>query len=136
MLVEGQLRGGTVSSLVAGVGMNVLTTTFPPDIAARATSLALLGCEGLDRASLAAALLAAIGDAAARYEEDRLASFAADLARMDALRGAQVEVGGLRGTAEGIDAEGRLLVRGGGGEVTAVVAGEVVLGGASPGRPG
>ncbi len=126
VLVEGQLRGGEVASLVAGVGVNVHAIAFPPEIAGRATSLALLGGEGLDRSALAARLLAAIGDAAARYEEDRLASFANDLARMDALRGERVEVAGVRGTGEGIDGEGRLLVRGEGGEVTAVVAGEVV----------
>ena len=100
---------------------------FPDDLAARATSLALLGAEGLDRAAIAAELLAAIGGAAARYEADRLASFLPDLARLDGLRGARVEVAGVRGVAEGIDAEGRLLVRREGGAVAAVVAGEVVL---------
>jgi len=131
VLVEGQLRGSEVSSLVAGVGVNVHAAAFPPEIAARATSLALLGGEGLDRSALAGRLIAAIGAAVARFEEDRLASFAADLDRLDALRGALVEVSGVRGVADGIDAEGRLRVRGEGvhgeGErVTAVVSGEVL----------
>jgi BirA family transcriptional regulator, biotin operon repressor / biotin---[acetyl-CoA-carboxylase] ligase len=126
VLVEGQLRGAEVSSLVAGVGVNVHAASFPPEIADRATSLALLGAAP-DRSHLAALLLAAIGAAAARFEEDRLASFSADLARLDALRGAPVEVSGVRGTAAGIDADGRLLVREAGGALTAVVAGEVTL---------
>ncbi len=110
VLVEGQLRGAEVTSLVAGVGVNVHAAAFPEALAARATSLARLGAEGLDRSVIAARLLAAIGDAVARFEVDRLASFALDLARLDALRGARVEVAGVRGTGEGIDAEGRLLL--------------------------
>jgi BirA family biotin operon repressor/biotin-[acetyl-CoA-carboxylase] ligase len=126
VLVEGQLRGELVSSLVVGVGMNVRASAFPEEIAGRATSLALLGCEGLDRSAIAAALIAGIGAAVARFEVDRLASFRDDLARLDALRGARVEVGGVRGVAEGIDGEGRLLVRGEGG-VARVVSGEVAV---------
>ena len=127
VLVEGQLRGGQVQGLVAGVGVNVHASSFPEEIAARATSLALLGGEGLDRSRLAAQLLGAIGAAVARFEEDRLASFAADLERLDGLRGARVEVAGVRGIAGGIDGEGRLLVLEGAGAATAVVSGEVTL---------
>jgi BirA family biotin operon repressor/biotin-[acetyl-CoA-carboxylase] ligase len=126
VLVEGQLRGAEVASLVAGVGVNVHAASFPAEIAARATSLALLGAEGIDRSALAARLLAGIVAAATKFEESRLASFAADLRRLDALRGQRVEVAGVRGTAEGIDGEGRLLVRGG-GRVTEVVSGEVMI---------
>jgi BirA family biotin operon repressor/biotin-[acetyl-CoA-carboxylase] ligase len=126
VLVEGQLRGSEVTSVVAGVGVNVHATSFPPDIAARATSLALLGVPGLDRSMLAARLLAAVGEAILRFEESGLASFSEDLARLDALRGARVEVSGARGTVEGIDGEGRLLVRTEGG-LTPVVSGQVDL---------
>ncbi len=126
VLVEGQLRGGEVVSLVAGVGVNVHAASFPDEIAARATSLALLGAAGLDRSALAARLIAAVGAAVARFEQGRLTSFAADLHRLDALRGALVEVAGVRGVAEGIDSEGRLLVRGESGALTAVVSGEVL----------
>jgi BirA family biotin operon repressor/biotin-[acetyl-CoA-carboxylase] ligase len=127
VLVEGQLRGDEVGSVIAGVGVNVHATSFPDEIAARATSLALLGGEGLDRSALAARLLAEIGAAVARFEEDRLASFAADLHRLDALRGSRVEVSEVRGVAEGIDGEGRLRVREESGKVTAVVSGEVAF---------
>lgn len=127
VLVEGQLRGSEVASLIVGVGVNVRTTAFPEEIAARATSLALLGAADLDRSGLAAELIHAIGAALARYEEDRLASFLPDLARLDALRGARVEVAGARGEADGIDAEGRLLLRGEGGALARVATGEVLL---------
>jgi BirA family biotin operon repressor/biotin-[acetyl-CoA-carboxylase] ligase len=126
VLVEGQLRGSEVTSVVAGVGLNVHATSFPPDIAARATSLALLGAEQLDRSMLAARLLAAVGEAILCFEESGLTTFSADLARLDALLGARVEVSGVRGTAEGIDGEGRLLVRTDRG-TTPVLSGQVDL---------
>lgn len=126
VLVEGQLRGTEVTSLVAGVGLNVHARSFPAELASRATSLASLGAEGLDRSAIAAALIAAVGAAVARYERDRLASFLADLERLDGLRGVEVDVAGVCGTASGVDAEGRLLVRGPCG-IVPVVSGEVAL---------
>jgi BirA family biotin operon repressor/biotin-[acetyl-CoA-carboxylase] ligase len=127
VLVEAQLRGAEVVSLVVGVGVNVKARAFPEEIAARATSLALLGCLDLDRAALAAELLAALGAAIARYEQERLAGFAAALARRDALFGRRVEVGGVAGVAAGIDAEGQLLIRGAGGAILPVFSGEVLV---------
>jgi BirA family biotin operon repressor/biotin-[acetyl-CoA-carboxylase] ligase len=127
VLVEGQLRGSEVSALIIGLGVNVRATSFPAEIAARAASLALLGAVDLDRSALAAALLAAIGAAVTRYEEDRLTSFLPDLLRLDALRGAAVEVAGERGEAAGIDADGRLLVRRTDGSLGRVSTGEVAL---------
>jgi BirA family biotin operon repressor/biotin-[acetyl-CoA-carboxylase] ligase len=129
VLVEGQLRGAEVVSLVAGVGMNVAAERFPPDLEGRATSLRLLGAVDLDRSTLAAALLAGIGEAVARFEAARLGPFLDELAGLDVLRGERVEVGGVCGVGAGIDGEGRLLVRAEGGEVIAVSSGEVVWGG-------
>jgi BirA family biotin operon repressor/biotin-[acetyl-CoA-carboxylase] ligase len=126
VLVEGQLRGAEVVSLVVGVGVNVKTRDFPEELAARATSLARLGCLDLDRATLAAELLAALGAAIARYEKERLSGFAAALARRDALLHRRVEVGGVVGVAAGIDAAGQLLIRGEGGAITPVSSGEVL----------
>jgi BirA family biotin operon repressor/biotin-[acetyl-CoA-carboxylase] ligase len=122
VLVEAQIRGADVHSLVVGVGVNVHARSFPEEIAARATSLAMLGAEGLDRSAIAAELIQAIDDVSARYELNRLASFMDDLKRYDALRGLEVEVGGVRGVAGGIDEEGRLLVGG-----IPVVSGEVSI---------
>ncbi|WP_437993515.1 biotin--[acetyl-CoA-carboxylase] ligase [Sorangium sp. So ce145] len=125
ILVEAQLRGESVSSVIVGVGLNVHASSFPPDLSARATSLAMLGIDDVPRERLAAELLQAIGDAAARFEAGELAPFAEDLARMDWLRGRRVEVGGVVGVAAGIDPEGHLLVRGADGLLRAVAAGEV-----------
>jgi BirA family biotin operon repressor/biotin-[acetyl-CoA-carboxylase] ligase len=126
VLVEGQLRGGEVSSLIVGLGVNVHATEFPPELAARATSLALLGVVDRDRSTLAAELILAIEAAVRRFEEQRLAGFLAAITRRDALLGQAVEVAGVRGTAVGVDVEGRLLVRDALGVITAIVSGEVI----------
>ncbi len=125
ILVEAQLRGDSVSSVIVGVGLNVHASSFPPELSGRATSLAMLGIDDVPRELLAAELLQAIGDAAARFEAGKLAPFAEELARMDWLRGRRVEVAGVAGVAAGIDPEGHLRIRGEDGVLRAVAAGEV-----------
>jgi BirA family biotin operon repressor/biotin-[acetyl-CoA-carboxylase] ligase len=127
ILVEAQLRGAGVASLVVGVGLNVRTTAFPPELADRATSLAALGCHGLDRSILAAQMCDAIAASIARFERDGLEGFLPSLARLDALRGLDVDVPPVHGTAVGIDADGALLVRQQDGTVVAVTSGEVAV---------
>jgi BirA family biotin operon repressor/biotin-[acetyl-CoA-carboxylase] ligase len=127
VLVEGQLRGAEVASVVVGVGLDVAGHAFPPDLAARATSLALLGVRGLDRDEIAAELVAGILTAADRHAESRLESFLPELERRDALRGAHVEVAGVRGVARGVDPSGQLRVEVAAGQVQLVASGEVVL---------
>lgn len=125
ILVEAQLRGESVSSVIVGVGLNVRTRSFPPELSARATSLAMLGVDDVPREVLAAELLQALGEVATRFEAGGLAPFATDLARMDWLRGRHVEVAGVAGVAAGIDPAGHLLIRGADGALRAVAAGEV-----------
>lgn len=127
VLVEGQLRGAEVVSLVAGVGVNVRTVDFPPELAARAASLRSLGAADLDRATLAAELLAAIGAAVARFEREGLGGALVEIARRDFLLGRRLEAGGVAGTGAGIDADGRLLVRTAAGAIVAVSSGEVTV---------
>jgi BirA family biotin operon repressor/biotin-[acetyl-CoA-carboxylase] ligase len=125
VLVEAQLRGAAVASVVVGVGLNVRTARFPPELEARATSLAALGVVEPDRSLLAARLIAELGRAAAWFGEHGFGSFVEELAARDALRGRPVEAGGVRGVAEGIDAEGHLLLRAVDGGRHAIVAGAV-----------
>ena len=127
ILTEMSTAGERVEQVVVGVGINVNGLEFPEEIAARATSLSLLGVEGFERSALAATLIHVIDNAVGRYELSRLATFKDDLDRFDALRGLPVEVGGVRGVASGIDEEGRLLVRGAGG-IVPVASGEVSIG--------
>ncbi|MGK4005935.1 biotin--[acetyl-CoA-carboxylase] ligase [Sorangium sp. So ce1036] len=127
ILVEAQLRGESVSSVIVGVGLNVGTRSFPPELSARATSLSLLGVDDVPREVLAAELLQALGGAATRFEAGGLAPFADDLARLDWLRGRHVEVAGVAGVAAGIDPAGHLLIRGADGVLRGVAAGEVCV---------
>ena len=57
VLVESILSGGRVEAVVVGVGMNVTTRAFPPELEDRATSLALLGAARLDRDAILADIL-------------------------------------------------------------------------------
>jgi BirA family biotin operon repressor/biotin-[acetyl-CoA-carboxylase] ligase len=127
ILVEAQLRGAGVASLVVGVGLNVRARTFPSEFAHRATSLALLGCDALDRSVLGAQLCDSIATSIARFEADGLKGFLPSLTRLDALRGAHVSVASIQGIAAGIDAGGALLVRQDTGSITRVTSGEVVV---------
>jgi BirA family biotin operon repressor/biotin-[acetyl-CoA-carboxylase] ligase len=127
VLVEAQLRGPDVTSVVVGVGLNVATARFPDDLADRATSLALLGAAPLSRSALAARLLAELGRVAARYAEGGLAPFHDEIVARDALRGRAVEVGAVRGVGAGIARDGQLLVRDPAGAVHPVASGEVLF---------
>lgn len=108
ILVEASLRGMSVDAVVVGVGINVLTQSFPSDL--RATSLRLLGAHELDRSGLAARLLREIGDAVTSFEHERLVPFHEEITRRDMLQGRFVEIGGVEGVASGVDVEGFLCV--------------------------
>jgi BirA family biotin operon repressor/biotin-[acetyl-CoA-carboxylase] ligase len=125
ILVEGQFRGTEMTSLVVGIGINVRTANFPDAIAAHATSLHLLGGVDLDRSALAAALLCRIERAVRDFERAGLTPFLDAIRHRDALLGADVEAGGTRGTAAGIDSEGRLLIRDAAGREHRVESGTV-----------
>ncbi len=127
VLVEGQLRGDRVASLVAGIGLNVHARAFPPELERKATSLAIAGAETLDRSRIAAGLLAELGVVVASYELSRLAQMIEEIRALDFLRDRHVAVGGLRGVGCGVDERGGLLVRTSAGEVETVASGEVAL---------
>lgn len=122
-------HGRGVESVVLGYGINVARTSFPPELASRATSLeSELGRE-IDRFTLFAETVAAL---AARYDDLLSGRFDAILddwrARAYRLRGAPVTWDGphgvLTGESAGIDDDGALLVRTG-GRIERIVAGEV-----------
>jgi BirA family biotin operon repressor/biotin-[acetyl-CoA-carboxylase] ligase len=129
VLVEAQIQGTRVESLVVGVGINVLARTLPAEIRARATSVALEAKDEHtpDRATIVADMLAGI-DREVPLAAARGLGFVH--ARLDAacvLRGARVRSEAAEGACEGIDVEGRLLVRRDDGILERWVAGEVDL---------
>lgn len=127
VLVEAQLRGAAATALIVGVGLNVHASHFPEELAQKATSLRLEGGSDLDRSSLVAELSAAILSSVETFARRGLEAFLPQLRARDALRGQPVLFDGLAGQGEGLDAEGRLLVRDAAGVLHAVASGEVLV---------
>ena len=119
ILVEGRSQEGW---MVLGIGLNVALSPddFPPELRDTAATL------GRDPAEVEPALhelLGALGVWLSVPHDDIVTAFRA----RDALAGREVSWADGSGTAEGIDGNGRLLVRAG-EEVRALDAGEVHLG--------
>ncbi|MEO6602885.1 MAG: biotin--[acetyl-CoA-carboxylase] ligase [Polyangiaceae bacterium] len=127
VLVESQLQGDRLQAVVVGVGLNVAAREFPAEIAARATSLALLGAQRLERETLLYELLEAIARRVATYQRTGVAGILDELNAADALRGKQVRIDTLSGTGNGLDAQGRLLLQDERGEIHAISSGTVEL---------
>ncbi len=136
ILVEAQTRGGDLASVVVGVGLNVNTTSFPPEIADVATSLASALGRELDRTLVALELAHSIVAAVDRFSRDGLGPFLATLRERDALLGHETRVGEISGVASGIDDDGRLLLARDDGALVPVVAGHVERGPRAPHRNG
>jgi BirA family biotin operon repressor/biotin-[acetyl-CoA-carboxylase] ligase len=118
ILVEGRPQEGWA---VLGIGLNVATETFPPELDGIATSLRLAGHTSEPEAVLAE-LLPALGQWLPAPEDRVLLAWS----RRDALRGETVRWAGGEGIAAGIDPNGGLLVDTVGGRVK-LDAGEVHL---------
>jgi BirA family biotin operon repressor/biotin-[acetyl-CoA-carboxylase] ligase len=120
---------GTPAAVVLGFGINVMPAAYPPDVAARATSLEGELGRLVDRGRL---LVACVGRLAARYAD--LAAGRGDVVvdawrdRATATFGRRVrgEAGGMpiEGVVEAVDAQGALVVRTVGGPAR-VTSGEV-----------
>ena len=119
ILVEGRPQDGWA---VLGIGLNVTTESFPPELAEIATSLRIAGVE-LDAETVLAAVLGSLDEWLEAPAEDVLAAWS----ERDALRGQRVRWAAGEGVAAGIDASGALVVETDDGRV-ALDAGEVHLG--------
>ncbi|WP_099020376.1 biotin--[acetyl-CoA-carboxylase] ligase [Mycolicibacterium palauense] len=116
--------------IVVGLGLNVsLTSDEAPDPVA--TSLAMLGRDGVDRTELAIAVLRTLHARIGRWRAARGADaqLVADYARASATIGTPVRAmlpgdAQIVGTATGVDASGRLLIDDGTRTVT-VAAGDI-----------
>ncbi len=130
ILAEGASSGMAVDYVILGYGVNVGAGAFPPDVAARATSVETELGRKVDRGRLFVETLAAL---AKRYDDLLAGNFDGIL---DAWRrhapgasGARVRwhdgSGHHTGVTAGIDQDGALLVRAG-GRIERIVAGEVL----------
>ena len=103
---------------IAGIGVNVLETSFPPDIAERAASLAMLGSQAGIKDTLDT-VLATLESVLAIWRKHGFGELLAQIDTLDALKGKYVSV--LRndadhspasGIAQGIADDGALIISG------------------------
>ncbi len=147
ILVESSVLGSKVDSIVIGVGVNVHTRDFPPELAPIATSLSLEGAqteraeaEGaslratrpfpraqMNRAEILADILSGLDRDIEHVAHRGLGLVHSRLTTHDALHGRNVESedGSVAGVACGMDVDGRLLVRNRDGSTVKIASGEV-----------
>ena len=132
VLTEMEAEVERVRFVIAGIGVNVNATAFPPELAAKATSLRLAAGRPVDRAAFTAGLLAALEGRYRRFLAAGFAAMRSEWEACSALTGKEVRVtapeGEVAGQVLGVDDDGALRLAGPRGEVR-VVAGEVTLAG-------
>ena len=134
MLTEARLDADSVRELVFGVGLNLTGASkdFPADLRAPAGSLEAALGSPLDLNREAAGVIAALFRAWEQFEEGTWSrSFRKLWSHHDVLAGKSVRVGlrgdPVAGVVDGIDDEGSLILRTGGGRRAIVSSGEVTL---------
>lgn len=127
VLVETTLSGREIEAIVIGIGINVHTRVFPEELEGRARSVAQLASDPPDRADILADVLYGLDRDLGLVAARGLGPIHSRLAAADALRGRRVRGDDTEGLAEGIDLEGRLVVRLADGRVVRWSAGEVHL---------
>lgn len=128
ILTEMATEGDRVGHVVVGIGLNVNATTFPPELADKATSLALALGRPVDRAALLAAALAEIEIAYRQFCAEGPVAAVARWEKHGALGArCRVRAGGqdLEGVTLGIDPDGALRIAADDGRVHRVVSGEL-----------
>lgn len=124
ILAEGLAVGTADQAVIVGVGLNIRASAYPPDVAARATSIEGELGRGVDRGAVLAAVLAALCDHLTVLERSPSDILQAWRAASSSASGTRVEWDGRNGTTAGIDDSGALLVRTATG-IERVIAGEL-----------
>lgn len=127
ILVESQLSGARIASVVIGVGINVAQTEFPAPIREIATSLALLDASDDSRERLLASVLVALETELERLISQGMAGMARALGPHDALFGRKLKIDTREGRGAGIDPSGQLRLRLADGSEELVASGHVEL---------
>ena len=124
ILAEGLAIGSPDQAVIIGVGVNVQPAAYPPDVAARATSIEGELGRAVDRDRLFAAILDALSDRLAALDQNAGDILQAWRAASPSAVGTRVEWDGHRGVTAGIDDHGALLVKTSTG-IERVIAGEL-----------
>lgn len=129
ILCEGQFVGSRLDAVVIGIGINVLTAAYPPELEAQIACLEGIAAPGaaLERERLLVEVLAAIEARVGTYLGAGFGGLLSEFSQHDALAGERVEISGASpvvGTARGVDAAGRLLVESD-GSIVPVISGTV-----------
>jgi len=124
ILAEGVAIGSPDQAVVIGVGVNVQPAAYPPEIAARATSLEGELGKTVDREMVLTEMLVALEDRLATLERRPGDILQAWRAASPNATGTRVEWDGKHGTTAGIDDSGALLVKTSAG-VERIIAGEL-----------
>jgi BirA family biotin operon repressor/biotin-[acetyl-CoA-carboxylase] ligase len=128
VLTEMATEGSRVAHVVVGIGVNVNDTALPPELAGRATSLALVAGRQFDRVAVLDGVLSAFEDAYQIFREQgpRAAVSAWQVYGATGAR-YRVKIGDrdLEGVVLGIDPDGALRLAGDDGRVHRVVSGEL-----------
>jgi BirA family transcriptional regulator, biotin operon repressor / biotin---[acetyl-CoA-carboxylase] ligase len=131
VLTELEAEAERVRFVVVGIGVNLNSGVddFPPELATKATSLALASGARVDRSAFAGRLLTRLDAAYAAFLSGGFAALRHRYEQLHGLRGVAIAVDGtppIRGVVQGVDDAGALLVAGETG-VQRVVSGEVTL---------
>jgi BirA family biotin operon repressor/biotin-[acetyl-CoA-carboxylase] ligase len=124
ILAEGLAIGTSHQAIVIGVGVNVQPAAYPPDVAARATSIEGELGRAVNRDALFAAILDALWHRLATLEESPGDILQAWRAASPSAIGTRIEWEGRAGLTNGIDDTGALLVQTSAG-VERIIAGEL-----------
>ena len=130
VLVESQLSGKRLGSVVVGIGINVAQTAFPDTLVGIASSLSLLSANDLQRERLLVDVLQGFETELARLTQAGMSAIASRLREHDALLGKRLRIEALQGTGAGIDTSGHLRLQKLDGQIELVSSGHVELLGA------
>ena len=124
ILLESRAVASSEPVLVIGIGINLGQREFPPELAGRATSVALETGHAADRETMLAALLEEFDAWRARLEGEGFGPVRERWKSLSDTIGRHVTVDGVSGTATDLDGDGALLIDVGDG-VRRVIAGEI-----------
>src|SRR6185503_11431616 len=110
-----------------GVGINVRTTGFPPELAARATSLALCGASSTDLKNMFVELASMLFRRLEALRNAGPPAIVEAFNDLDVLAGRAITVDGAPAVALGVASDGALRIRRADGTETTFIAGEVEL---------